>query len=232
MTQKTYDLLENYMLSCVADTVHDQNHIYRVLYNALDIARTEPRADMDVLIAACLLHDIGRREQLENPKVCHAQAGAEKASAFLMEHGFDEAFVKRVASCIRTHRYRATEPPESIEAKILFDADKLDVAGAIGIARTLMYKGVLTEPLYTLLPDGGVSDGSTDAAPSFFQEYQWKLTKLYGKFFTERGAALAGERQAAAVSFYESLLSEVQIPYREGNNLLRQLLKEEHSDDA
>ena len=69
---------------------------------------------------------------------------------YLLENGFSEAFADAVRSCILTHRFRVARPPQSIEAKILFDADKLDVTGALGIARTLLYKGTVTEPLYLL----------------------------------------------------------------------------------
>ena len=87
MTRETYTMLENYMCSCMTDIAHDKEHIYRVLYRALEIAEEEPGTDYDVLIAACLLHDIGRQEQFENPKVCHAEAGAKKAYDFLKEQG-------------------------------------------------------------------------------------------------------------------------------------------------
>ena len=71
MTKETYDLLESYMLSCMEDSAHDKEHIYRVLYTALDIAGTEEEVDRDVLICACLLHDIGRREQFETVSYTH-----------------------------------------------------------------------------------------------------------------------------------------------------------------
>jgi putative nucleotidyltransferase with HDIG domain len=86
MKKETYDLIETYMLSCMEDSAHDKEHIYRVLYNALEIAKGEEGVDYDVLITACLLHDIGRKEQFADPKVCHAAAGAEKAYHFLTDH--------------------------------------------------------------------------------------------------------------------------------------------------
>ena len=76
MTKETYDLIENYMLSCMEDSAHDKEHIYRVLFNALEIAKVENDIDYDVLITACLLHDIGRREQFDNPALCHAIDGS------------------------------------------------------------------------------------------------------------------------------------------------------------
>ena len=226
MTKEIYDLIEKYMLSCMDDSAHDKEHIYRVLYNALEIAGVEDEVDYDVLIAACLLHDIGRREQFENPSVCHAMVGGEKAFRFLMENGFDEKFSRKVKHCIQTHRFRKSMQPESVEAKILFDADKLDVTGALGIARTLMYKGNVTEPIYHVLPSGEISDGTQDIAPSFFREYKFKLEKLYDKFYTARGAQLAQERRKVAVEFYENLYQEVSRGYTSGQEILRKRMEE------
>ena len=79
MKKEDYNLIETYMLSCMDDSAHDREHIYRVLFSALEIAKAEAEVDYDVLIAACLLHDIGRREQFENPALCHAAVGGEKA---------------------------------------------------------------------------------------------------------------------------------------------------------
>ncbi|MDO4313011.1 MAG: hypothetical protein Q4C52_07985 [Eubacteriales bacterium] len=104
-------------------------------------------------------HDIGRKEQYENPALCHAEVGGNKAYQFLLAHRFPEAFAEKVRDCIQSHRYRRDNPPRSLEAKILFDADKIDVSGALGIARTLLYQGQTGEPLYSLLSDGRVSDG-------------------------------------------------------------------------
>ena len=226
MTKETYDLIETYMHSCMADSAHDAEHVYRVLYNALEIARAEEGVDMDVLITACLLHDIGRKEQFENPGLCHALVGGEKADAFLTGHGFDPAFSQKVRHCIQTHRFRKAMEPQSIEAKILFDADKLDVTGALGIARTLMYKGNMTEPLYHVLPSGEISDGTADNAPSFFREYKFKLEKLYDKFYTTRGAELARQRREIAAAFYESLYREVNIGYTAGRQMMGELLED------
>ena len=215
------------MRSCAGDSAHDAEHILRVLWNSLQIARGEENVDYDVLIAASLLHDIGRPEQFRDPSLCHAQVGSVKASHFLLEHGFDEAFAHHVSDCIRTHRFRKAMEPQSIEAKILFDADKLDVTGALGIARTLMYKGNMTEPLYTRLPSGEISDGSTPGVSSFFREYRVKLERLYDRFYTKTGASLAAERRPIAVAFYESLFREVSAGDTEGKLLLDAHLREE-----
>ena len=225
MTKAQFCLLENYMLSSMEDSAHDKEHIYRVLYNALEIAKTEAVVDYDVLIAACLLHDIGRREQFADPAVCHAMVGAEKAGRFLTEQGFGAEFAEKVTHCIRTHRFRKAMQPETVEAKILFDADKLDVTGAIGIARTLMYKADMAEPLYHVLPDGRISDGSEDLGPSFFREYKFKLEKMYDRFYTAAGEAMARQRQRIAADFYESLYREVNAGYISGRESLQAILE-------
>lgn len=220
MKEKEFKLIEKYMLRCMSDSAHDREHVYRVLFTALEIAEYENSVDYDVLITACLLHDIGRREQFENPAVCHAEVGAKKAYDFCIENGYSEDFAKKVASCILTHRFRSNNPPETTEEKILFDADKIDATGALGIARTIFYKGKVGEPLYSLNKDGTVSDGSADEEPSFFQEYKYKLEKLYSKFYTEKGKEIALHRQHSAVSFYENLLKEITDLRSEGTKIL------------
>lgn len=167
MTVKDYEKTEAYMLSCMNDSAHDKEHVYRVLYYALEIAKQEPDVDYEILITSCLLHDIGRKEQFENPGLCHARVGGDKAYAFLVGAGWTQERALRVKQAVAAHRYRSDNPPESIEAKILFDADKLDVTGAVGIARTLLYKGKMGQPLYTLESDGSVSDGTEDEEESF-----------------------------------------------------------------
>lgn len=221
MDKGVYSLLENYMLSCMNDSAHDKEHVYRVLYNALEIAKAEDGVDDDVLIGACLLHDIGREEQFKNPDLCHAQVGSIKAYDFLIENGFEAEYAEQVKHCIQTHRYRKSNPPQSIEAKILFDADKLDATGAMGIARTLIYKGKVSEPLYSVLPNGKVSNGENDVAPSFLQEYKYKLENVYSKFYTMKATEMAKERQHIAVAFYESLYKEADEAYQKGKEELR-----------
>ncbi len=219
MTREEFERLDQYMQKSMKDSAHDREHVYRVLYAAMDIARTEADVDYDILITSCLLHDIGRQAQIENSKLCHAAVGAEMAYQYLISIGYDEPFAKQVSECIASHRFRKDQPPRSLEAKILFDADKLDVTGAMGVARTLLYAGRLSGPLYNLKADGSISDGTEDATPSFFQEYKFKLDRLYDRFFTQRGKEIAVHRKQAAKDFYQSLLAEVNDAYA-GKDLL------------
>jgi len=226
MNKREFEILEAYMRSCMEDSAHDREHVYRVLNTALLIAESEPEADRDVLVCAALLHDIGRKEQFEDSAVCHARAGAEKAYCFLLKQGYPKAFAAHVRDCVASHRYRENNRPKTLEAKILFDADKLDAAGAMGIARTLLYQGYVGTPLYTTGPEGLVLAGAEEKTKSFFQEYQFKLEKLYDRFYTEAGRKLALERRETAVCFYEGLLREVQQARDAGKAALDAMLEE------
>lgn len=225
MDRKMYQQIEAYMLNCMKDSAHDKDHVYRVLHNAMTIACTETVAEMDVLIAASLLHDIARAEQMADPAICHAQAGAEKAYVFLMSIGWNEERAEHVRQCIRTHRFRKGQPPQSIEAKILYDADKLDAVGAIGIARTLMFNGAVGRSLFSVAEDGRILPGSADEPDSFLREYQCKLTRLYDGFLTEWGALQARAQQQHAQQFVRDLLTEVEPVRRSGLEKLNSILE-------
>jgi uncharacterized protein len=88
----------------------------------------------------------------------------------------------------------------------------------------LFYKGQTSEPLYSITPDGQISDGSNDTTPSFFHEYKYKLEGLYNRFYTKRGAEIAAERRASAKDFYESMLREVKSSYKVGQELISEHL--------
>ncbi|MCI1208342.1 MAG: HD domain-containing protein [Treponema sp.] len=223
MNKESYEKIKNYMISCMRDGAHDKDHVYRVLYYALDISESYV-VDDDVILAAALLHDIGRKAQFENPELDHAAVGAEMAYDFLLQLDWTREKAEHVKQCISTHRYRKNREPASIEAKILFDADKLDVTGAVGIARTLAYIGITGEPLYSVDVNGKIRDGTTDTEPSFFHEYNFKLKNIYKGFYTERAKELAAERKEITQSYYEAMLKEVGEPYDKADELIQKLI--------
>ena len=132
-----------------------------------------------------------------------------------------------MADCVRTHRFRKGDAPQSIEAQILYDADKIDVCGATGIARTLLYQGRSNGALYAVRPDGSLADGMGEKGETFFGEYKRKLEGIYCRLFTSRARAIARERQAAAQAFYQSMLSEVYASREKGRELLQTRLTED-----
>ena len=226
MDRAEFQAIEGYMLQQMADMAHDAQHVYRVFYTALDITGRETEADRDIVAAAALLHDVGRAAQARDPALCHAQVGAEMAYRFLTrELGWDEGRAGHVRACVLTHRFRSDRPPESLEAKIVFDADKLDVTGAIGVARTLMYGGQVGQGLYRLDQDGKVLTGA-ETAPSFFREYNFKLRGIAGGLYTRRARELVRGRQKAADDFYGALLAEVTGSLERGRLALDGLLRE------
>ena len=222
VNKEEYDKIEGYMKKCCGESIHDEEHIYRVLYNALEIADSEENVDINILITACLLHDIARIDELKDKTIDHAVYGSEKAYNWLISNGFDESFSKKTAQCIKTHRYRGNNIPESIEAKILFDADKIDAAGFIGIARTLMYKGVIGEPLY-VKQNGKILDG-TDGNKSFFNEYTYKLSNVYNKLFTDRAKQMTIKMKRDARYFYETLYNDLNNSNIYGQEKIKNLL--------
>jgi uncharacterized protein len=175
---------------------------------------------MTILIAAALLHDIGREYQLKHKGSDHALIGAQIAFDFLVSIGWSIDDSHHVKGCITTHRFRNNSIPETIEAKILYDADKLDVIGSLGIARTLLYNGATARPLYSVDSCGHVVDGHKDTNESFFSEFNVKLNNVHTRLFTDHAKKIATERIAAATAFYDNLYSTVKQQHETGQQLL------------
>lgn len=223
MEKETFKKIENFMLENCGEAAHDKGHIYRVLYNALEIAKNEKDVDLDILITACLLHDIGRAKELSDKSIDHAVWGSEVAYKWLKENSFSEEFSRAVSECILCHRYRGENIPKTVEAKILYDSDKIDACGLIGIARTLEYKGVIGEPIYTV-KNGKIENGNDKTNQSFFTEYINKLSKIEAKLTTEKGRKIAKNMQKQAEEFYNSLYGYLDDLYCGGNKALENIL--------
>jgi uncharacterized protein len=191
------------------DPVHDFDHILRVLALAERIGATEG-ADMEVLRAAALLHDVGRVEA-EASGQDHAQFAAMRAGQIL--DGAPPEKVEAVVEAILAHRFRSGPPPDSLEGRVLFDADKLDAIGAIGVARAFAYSGRAGKRLWAPVTDdyldrwqrGLVESGEHTAA----HEFVVKLSRLRERLFTSEGRRIANERHAVMVHFFERLADEV-----------------------
>ena len=195
MDKETLRKINNYMLTMTDGFIHDKTHVYRVTNQAISIAKEYSEVNMDVLIASCLLHDIGRIIQGKSNKVCHAVEGANRAYDFLKQLGWSEEYCVHVKDCIISHRYKTETSPKTIEAKILFDSDKLDMTGAIGISRVLLYKGYMNQPVY-----------GDDCEDSFLEEYRDRLLKVYDVFYTEQARKIAFERKKLTEIFYEQII--------------------------
>lgn len=179
------------------DPAHDWQHNLRVLAMCERIGEEEG-ADMQVLRLAALLHDVGRAEERRTGE-CHAEISARVAGKWLRERGHGEDVIARVQSAILAHRFRKERPPVSLEEQILFDADKLDSIGAIGVARVFAYTGVIGGPIQ--------SDDPQQHTPA--KEYAWKLTRIKDRLFTKTAREIAQERHAFMARFFEQWELEV-----------------------
>jgi uncharacterized protein len=187
---------------------HGWDHVKRVYGLCLKIGKKE-KADRTILGLAALLHDIGRKEeQISKGKICHARVGAEKAEQFLTQWGVPDPIKREVLHCIRSHRFRGDQSPKSLEARILFDADKLDSIGAVGVGRAFLFAGEVGARLHNSHRDLSqtVSYSREDTA---YREFQVKLIKIRDRMLTPSGRTLAESRHRFMVRFFKRLDDEV-----------------------
>lgn len=191
------------------DSAHDFDHILRVLALAEHIARIEG-ADMEIVRAAALLHDITRAEEDAGRDTDHAASGAARAREILRARGVAPARIQAVTHAIAAHRFRGTLAPQTLEAKILFDADKLDSLGAIGIARAYAVAGALHQRLWSEVAlDTPATRAQHNAQHTPYAEFVVKLSKVRERLFTTTARRIAEERHAFMVEFFARLAREV-----------------------
>jgi len=171
---------------------HGFSHVERVFNLCLHIGKEEG-ADLEVLALAALLHDVARPLESAGKVEDHAAEGARIARHFLRSIGYPEEKVEAVAHAIEAHRFSRGPEPETLEAKILSDADKLDAIGAIGVARVFMYSGE--------------HGRSIEDSLAHFEE---KILKLKGLMYTETAKRLAEERHRFTVEFIERIKREIE----------------------
>lgn len=189
------------------DGAHDIAHIGRVFANAQRIQATEG-GNAEILAAAVLLHDCVAVEK-SSPQRSHAsRLAAEKACGILGELGWDNVAIGEVAHAILTHSFSASIEPETTEAKILQDSDRLDAIGMIGVARLFYTGGRMGSSLYDPAnPKAERRD--LDDRTFALEHFPAKLFKLADGFQTATGRALAEERHRRLVLFYDLMLEEI-----------------------
>jgi len=168
---------------------HGLDHTLRVTRLCVEIGKAEG-ADMQILIPAALFHDVARPLEKETG-IPHEQEGARIAEEYLRSNGCDESRIRVISHAIRSHRYSTGTKPETPEAKILSDADKLDAMGAIGIARTFMQAGE---------HGNGIEDAS--------DHIHEKLLNLRKLMYTDTAKEIAEERHALMQRFADALEDE------------------------
>lgn len=187
---------------------HDWDHTLRVLRNCRILGK-EVGANMPVLELAAYLHDIGRSEELKSRgQTCHAKFGMQKARKILDKLGADKALIEAVAHCIECHRSKDEKIPQTLEAKILFDADKLDALGAVGIVRLFLFANEVGAGIHNREDDLDKTNPYSQEDTAF-REFYFNDRFLKDRMMTDPGRRLAKERYDFMVVFFENLFKEV-----------------------
>jgi uncharacterized protein len=215
-TEKLKEIANKLLTKCPA---HDITHVERVYNTALKLAEGED-VDLDVIEAAALLHDIGGQKELDNPSLDHAIEGAKMAKNILEDLGYSKEAIKHIQDCIVTHRYRTENKPKTLEAKIVFDADKLETLGAIGIARIFVWIGTNNAKIYEKVDIdkyaqenlGGKRKGRIKDHSKYnsFVNWETKAKHTLGFLYTKKAKEIAEERIKFSQKFFDKLEEEIE----------------------
>ena len=196
------------------DAAHDFDHLVRVMALADTIAAREG-GDLPAIWAAVALHDIGQPRELRHGGD-HALIGAAMAAELLQDTPFPQAAIPAVQQAIREHRMTGGMIPQTLEGRVLYDADKIDSLGAIGIGRLYMITGRYHQKVYTAVPaeiEEPVDPALVrqlrrrpDYSPSI--EFQLNFANLPDRMTTTTGRELARERYAFMEEFFTRLRRE------------------------
>jgi uncharacterized protein len=216
-TEEIKEFVEDNM-DCAA---HGLDHVMRVHALCLKLSEGES-VDLEVLEAAALLHDIATvgEQKDSSGKTDHAIEGAKVAEKFLKSIDFPKEKINHVSDCIVSHRFRSDNRPKTLEAKILFDADKLETIGAIGIARTFAWIGKNGAHIYRKVDDieeyakenlGGKINGRIqDKTKHSIQiQYETKERFILEKLYTKKAKEFGKERMKFHENFLNRLENEV-----------------------
>lgn len=189
------------------DGSHDIAHILRVFRNAMRIAAKEG-GYIKLLAAAVLLHDCVAVEKNSPLRAQASRLAADKARTVLEGLGWPADEIGAVAHAIEAHSFSANIRPETLEAKILQDADRLDAIGMVGAARCFYVGGRMASGLYDPFDPRAEHRPLDDKAYSI-DHFPVKLFKLADGFQTGEGRRIARERHDRLKQFYDLFLEEI-----------------------
>ncbi|MDY0419646.1 phosphohydrolase [Enterobacter sp. 170198] len=191
------------------DTAHDISHFRRVWMTAQKIMAHQA-ADPLVVLTACYFHDIVSLPKNHPERSRSSQLAARKTSAILRRDfpDFPSECYAAVEHAVEAHSFSAGIVPQSMEAKIVQDADRLEALGAIGLARVFAVSGALGVPLFD------ADDPFADARPlddrAFaLDHFQTKLLRLPDTMQTEMGRELARHNADFLIQFMAKLSAEL-----------------------
>jgi uncharacterized protein len=190
-----------------SDAAHDDAHIQRVVANARFLA-VEENAQLEVIIPAAWLHDCVTVPKNDRDRSQASRLAAEKAGQFLQESAFPAEYIPAIVHAITAHSFTARVEPETLEARVVQDADRLDAIGAIGIARCFVVGGALGTRLYDPFepfPQSRPADDSANVIDHFYV----KLLTLARTMKTNAGREEALRRTAFMVQYLDQLRQEI-----------------------
>ncbi len=193
--------------AAVADGAHDLAHVQRVVKSATQLAALEG-ANLMVVLPAAWLHDCVVVLKNSPQRSQASRLAAATAVAFLQAHHYPPQYLDAIAHAIAAHSFSAGIAPQTIEAKVVQDADRLDALGAIGIARTLVVGGHLQRPLYHPT-DPFCTTRQPDDALATLDHFYTKLFTLAATMQTAAGRAEADRRTAFMHGFLAQLAEEI-----------------------
>ncbi len=203
---------EDFLKECLkgADSGHDLGHIHRVVIAAKRIAASEA-ARAEIVVPAAWLHDcVNVAKNSPQRRLASAQA-ADRAGVFLREAGYPEYHLPAIRHAIEAHSFSAGIPPETLEAKVVQDADRLDALGAIGVARCLMVGTDLGLQLYSPqepFPSARIADDKAFIIDHFYV----KVLTLADTMQTTAGRTEARNRAQFLQNYLEQLAVELGLP--------------------
>lgn len=190
------------------DGAHDLGHLRRVWRQARVIAMDEPDADLHVVQVACFLHDLVNLPKAHPDRASASRLSADAAVAWLGALGFPSEKLAAVHHAIAAHSFSARIAPQTPEARILQDADRLEALGAIGIARMFHVAGATGGALFDDADPMALGRALDDRAFAL-DHLQVKLFGLAETMQTATGRAIAAERAEWMASFRTRLLTEI-----------------------
>jgi uncharacterized protein len=193
---------------------HDFQHILRVYRNAEMISKQEESVDLDIVLAAALLHDLVVYPKGSSKTINSADDSAEIAKKILLEYkNYPREKIEKVADAIRTHSYSKRLVPQTLEGKILQDADRLDAIGAIGIARTFSVGGSENRSIYNPTDPFCESERQLDDTQWTLDHIKKKLMILKNSMYTKTAKKIAEERTEFMELFLNQLRKEILPKY-------------------
>ena len=190
-----------------ADAGHDINHIKRVVKSAKQFCLAE-QANMWVVLPAAWLHDCVQVAKNSPLRSKASELAADQARHLLTEWQYPEAHFKGIHHAIMAHSFSANIPCQSLEAKVVQDADRMDALGAIGVCRTLLVGADFGNPL-TFHEDPFCYDRKPDDQAAIIDHFYTKLLKLKGTFQTQAAQQEANQRDTFMRQFLTQLEEEM-----------------------